>query len=329
MAQIILHGGRHKSGTTALQKFLRTHSGLLERYGYYYPAFGIRGFGHHDVAGPLTRAAMRDKSDVAQSARQKTASMLQAELSAQASIPVISSEGFQNCDPVDVSRFFANWDCKVVFYIREQVSYLLSAYAQKIHATLYTGTLEEFYYSEFRRGDYSLFLKQWQKQFSDNLIVRVYDRSQLQGSNVVFDFCQQILGIDPQALQGQTLPDSTNPSLTNHLLVFKRLINASPGIAKEHQHDIYLGLSELALNDKSGPLTMGKKLAEEVTEHYRDSNVSVAQDFFGREILFEPSELKGNAIHEPTTDELDAIRTKLVTLRPRLEQALPAFRKSA
>jgi hypothetical protein len=49
----IIHIGRHKTGTTAIQEFLESHSDLLKQKGILYPASGRLGAGHHNLAWEL------------------------------------------------------------------------------------------------------------------------------------------------------------------------------------------------------------------------------------------------------------------------------------
>nr|MBX2824950.1 hypothetical protein [Gammaproteobacteria bacterium] len=140
MNRVILHIGRHKTGTTAIQKFLRENPELLESANYCYPDFGIRGFGHHELGAPLTRASLRTSEQETESVVENLRSGLMQSIPEGDAVTVLSSESFQLCDPHVVKSLFAGWDVQIVVYLREQVSYLLSSYAQKVHATDYSGT---------------------------------------------------------------------------------------------------------------------------------------------------------------------------------------------
>lgn len=50
MANIVIHIGRHKSGTSALQDMLFSSKELLEKEGWYYPATGMKNIAHHGLA---------------------------------------------------------------------------------------------------------------------------------------------------------------------------------------------------------------------------------------------------------------------------------------
>ena len=55
-AKVVLHIGRHKTGTTSIQKFLHANSDELKSYGLYYPKNTYPNkFAHHDLVKDISR----------------------------------------------------------------------------------------------------------------------------------------------------------------------------------------------------------------------------------------------------------------------------------
>ncbi len=88
---LFVHIGTHKTGTTSIQNFLRTHASRLRECGIFVPTTGTlnRSSGHHNIAWQV-RNDRRYRTDLG------GVDELVAELkSSQASIAVISSEDFE------------------------------------------------------------------------------------------------------------------------------------------------------------------------------------------------------------------------------------------
>jgi hypothetical protein len=110
----------------------------------------------------------------------------------QEDIILMSSEAFQNCNPAHVHYLFRNFKVKIVIYIRNQLSYLSSAYCQKIHATGFSESIEIF--QESFQADYLKFYNLWKSKFlSENIFVRIFDRNYLYNRDIVEDFFYMIL----------------------------------------------------------------------------------------------------------------------------------------
>ena len=99
MRKLILHIGRHKTGTTAIQRFLYGNPELLRANGYCYPDHGAIGFGHHDIAGALIKKNMELSEISDNEAVNKIRELIAGLVKGKKGIPIISSEAFQNCDP--------------------------------------------------------------------------------------------------------------------------------------------------------------------------------------------------------------------------------------
>ncbi|MFK7993435.1 MAG: hypothetical protein AB8B87_04810 [Granulosicoccus sp.] len=321
MRKVILHIGRHKTGTTAIQRFLFQNKSLLEENGFYYPNLGIRGFGHHDIGSLLTRSAIaaadKGPDEIVRSLRLS----LENELSEQDSTIVISSESFQNCDPAVVMSLFDGCDVEVIVYLREQVAYLLSAYAQKVQATEYSESLETFY-SETSHSTYAEFLDKWSDACDGNIQVKNYDREELLSGNVVVDFCQSFLELDIATVSNLCGRSDANPSLTRDLLEFKLSINRDGKLSAEQSRFLFTGLSKLAVEDKSGRIGIAKELVRKATKRYEKSNRYVAKKYFGREKLFNDYVIEDHTDANYSNQGMGEIKDSLIKFYPDLKDYL-------
>lgn len=326
MKRLLLHIGRHKTGTTAIQRFLHGNANLLRDAGWYYPQNGLRSFGHHELGAPLTRSALSGAGDGGASLVSRMRADLQKELCEQQSDTVISSEAFQNCKPEVIGELFADHDVQVVVYIREQTSYLLSAYAQRVQASDYTGSLEDFY-RDTSHVTYMEFLSQWESVFPGRLSVRNYDRQDLSGGNVVVDFCHHFLSLQAEQVANLCNAGDANPSLTSDLLDFKLHVNRHLTLTAEQSRKLYHALARLAVEDESGSPRISGRLASKVAERYAKSNHQVARRYFSRHRLFKAFQPAMAPLTSGTSEErLSAIRGRIIEDWPELESCLSGDR---
>ena len=222
MKKIILHIGRHKTGTSSIQKFNYLNVDFLKENGYFYPKKSVkRGFAHHTLAESLQRKNFRKTSWKEREKQLKNNFYhLFEELSSE-HINIISSEAFQNCDPDLVRLIFSDYDVEVICYIRNELDYIASSYSQKIHASDYCEDIDT--YADKFQLDYATFLDSWDKAFAGNLSVRSFEKKNLEGGNVVIDFVKNVLKIESDI--SDKIPLDANPSLGERLLTFKKRIN--------------------------------------------------------------------------------------------------------
>lgn len=242
MQKIILHIGRHKSGTSSIQHWLKKNQSQLLKKGICYPNAGTKGVAHHQIASALSRKNIKKEgiptylNDIKRQLKKE---------SLETSHIIISSEGFQNCDPRVIKEFFSNYNVSVVVYFRDPISYLGSSYAQKVHATDYCENLEAF--SMSFSFNYLKFLKEWKSQF-DSLIVHEFKRENLANGCVIEDFKKIIFDIstlenEEEFFKGfEAVEDDKNPSLSNQLVNLKRFLNKQSlfkSLIKQYPGKIY------------------------------------------------------------------------------------------
>jgi hypothetical protein len=196
--RVILHIGTAKTGTTSLQKFLSAHEAELGEAGVLYPRAGRPewrfeefAFAHHVLAlairGRETPADARHWDDV----REELAR-------SDKETAVISSENFGGFEPEHVRQAAAHLEghtVKVVVYLRSPLSFLVSAYKQRVKVGQYGGSFGGFV-REYVRFGYGDLLARWADVFgAENVLARVYDKVK-KSPGVEEDFLD-VLGVSP------------------------------------------------------------------------------------------------------------------------------------
>ncbi len=220
--RILLHIGRHKTGTTSIQLFLdRNRTKLLES-GISYPMAGryrspARSpqdrVAHHKLAHACCKEGQGAKDYLSEFREQLLSETKDC------STVVLSSEAFQNVSNVEVvQELFKNFNVEVICYLREYLSYVSSAYAQEIKASPIVADFNCFEKgfglsmdSFIRRWEYAVSYCHW----------RLYDRSCLFDGNIVSDFVRATeLPIKNDEIQAES-----NVSISGNLLGFKLAAN--------------------------------------------------------------------------------------------------------
>ena len=278
MKSIILHIGRHKTGTTALQGSFVNNQSTLRRAGINYPEHGVRENAHHLIAERLNpRRLAEDKQDFMSDPL--ITSFIDALDACDQPTILISSEAFQNCRPEDVGRLFSHFDVTVVFYIRDQISYLKSAYLQEVHATNYSGSLEEFEENRFV-ADYLDFYERWESVFSsEKIIVRPYARKHMLGNDIVTDFFRSVL----EPCLGKTInyeiPQydgfTANASLKGLCIPFKLRLNGVAKIDQTENAILYQALGRFSQQVGGSSSIIDKSLGDKVARKYIESNTKL------------------------------------------------------
>lgn len=265
--RVILHIGRAKTGTTAIQRALQENRAHLATLGFDYPSERR----DHNYAVHPPRLS-------------PDAPALRAHIDAGERDVIISAEGLQHVPPAEVRAWLAGLDVRVVVFLREQAEALASAYQQIVRAKLYAETFPQ--YLARNALDYAAFLDAWVDQFGrDNVIVRIYDRERFGDSVPQF---LDILGIrdhTPFLLDG---PDP-NPSIAGALLEAKRRFNAAcTGDFIDIRDRTYARMTQLALSraDYRGVVDFPEALLADTRQAHLASNERLARDFFGGEAPF-------------------------------------------
>lgn len=220
-AEIILHIGRPKTGSTAIQRALEYNRERLRSRGVLYPGASVD---HNNEIrdlpeGPLCQGLRREI------------------LESDAQRAIISAEGLSTLNPVIVREWLSGFTVWPIVYLRDQAEALVSGYQQIVKAELESRTLAE-YLEDIQIIDYLPFLRRWMAAFGrGRLIVLPYC------VDVANDFLTRMgLGDLPLPLQADP-----NPSIAGDLLEAKRILNRGwPSSALELREFIYWDLLAIA-----------------------------------------------------------------------------------
>ena len=209
--ELILHIGRHKSGTSSLQHFLGAARDHLSGQGVLYPQAGCPNrIAHHAIAAQC-HSGQSDGADLAAAVRR--------ELEPHHARILLSSEAFQNLPDLTRLRDFADaldvGRIRVLCYLREHLDYAVSGYRQMIQ--------NQPRFVPFRKfvrglGDMAPFVARWRAL--GDLELCWYDRSRLKDGDIIADACTRL-----EIAPGEIPQGDMNPSIGGNLLVYKLAAN--------------------------------------------------------------------------------------------------------
>jgi hypothetical protein len=231
LRRVILHIGRHKSGTSSLQHCLGRNRPALNRQHVLFPRSGTtNGVAHHALAQAINPRITEPH------VLGEMTEAIKAEVKPHHRTLLVSSEAFQNVRKLSrMQQFLADIgpvEVVVIAYLREHLDYAMSSFRQMVQNQTKFST-----FAEHARGfrDVGRFLDRWADV--GTLKAKWFDRKMFEGGDVIRDFCAET------GLELDYVPDrDMNPSIGGNLLVYKLAANK-------------LGLSALSYGEL-------KKLAE-------------------------------------------------------------------
>ena len=311
--RLFLHVGLHKTGTSAIQRFLRRNSSLLEEKGIYYPKDSLGGDAQHAFPLVLRRKDPLGDIDYAQKwiadcGRYCKAHNLSLLISSE-----IFSESIRN---EELAKLLKPFDTSLIIYIRRQDLLIESVINQifkqalQIHPDDVWMKRDNKYIVDFTRR-----VRQWRETIPNcNIIVRRYDSRSLSGP-LEIDFINT-LGIREI---GQTCfePVIVNESLKLYEFIILRKLTlngiiTSPSALEQAR----IKLSELMVENQILDFPMVGNYFDQgsrryILEMYSDANEQIRSEFFpDDDYLFEPmvnkSKVKINA------DIISALETEMM-----------------
>ena len=287
MGTLYLHAGLHKTGTTALQRFLHDNRAALGKDGAVYPSAGMipdrpANRGQHELAWALRRG---DDGRVWERLREEIEG---------APAAVVSSEEFSRTPDAASYRpaidALRGWRLIPVIYLRRQDEFLESMYNYNVRALGETASIMEFAARVRRRLDFRHPLKVLVEAFGrESVRVRLYGRAELKGS--IFEDFLDCIGIGDIGSRYAMPRKAVNPGLTLEGLELMRAANErhrddAAALAKERGR---IGRKHAASPfARHGVLTDEQR--EEILGRYERPNAWIARTFLEREHLFLPRE---------------------------------------
>ena len=299
MSTLYLHIGTPKTGTTAIQVFMRRNNTLLKKQDCIFPEFNFRFDGVRPQRnGHFLCPVVKDENI------KETCFNRIFELSKTFSKIILTDEELWNsCS--DSQGFWnslynklndKNIKLKVIVYLRRQDEYFASHWAQKIKGVKsQTFTFDEFLKNRAGTNinlDYYTTLKNIGKIIGDeNIIVRPYEFSQFKQNSIIRDFLN-VIGID---YDDNFIDDNTfrNVSVEGNVLEVKRYLNMIPEFQKKGSKFQSCLVNVQNKLKNSGEFrncsTFVKGQRRNFMEKYLEGNKKVAEEFLNRDnaILFE------------------------------------------
>lgn len=325
MSTVYLHIGTQKTGTTALQSFLRENEKVLEQNGYCYPVMNL-----NIAAGYNDRNAhfLVDKSVYKNLTAKKTEQVMVREKGYQLIGDL--AERFPNIVLSDeiiwhksnqwedfweslIENFRkVNCEVKIIVYLRRQDLMVQSLWNQSIKginriSKTFQECLETDYFKYYPLDYYQHLLKIAEHVKKEDIIVRVYEKNQFAGASIYSDFLDSIgLQLTTQYTNNNILP---NHGIDGNFVEFKRITNGLP----EYQN---------MSNFLRGPISLASDCHVESYSHARvsmfsyedqiayvkgfeENNNKVAKEFLGRDdgkLFLEP--IQELPLWELQTEEL-------------------------
>lgn len=306
-AEIVLHIGSQKTGTTAIQEFLRINrTRLLRQEGILFPDAGLLTPGHHahhnlvlgltgdrrcTYPGPPERLFAELGDEIARARPRQT---------------VLTSELFFGRlvrEGADTLRRLLGRRTMILVYLRRQDRKISSQYNLDVRSeTRLTTPFDEYVRQRIRRGteDYWAALQPWLNAFgAENIVVVPYERS--------LDTVADLSGRLGLGAGGYERPAQANPSLGDAPLHLLWQCNAT-GMAEAERRRLARALQVVSDRLKGTPgfgagPAMTPRQRRAVLDRYAESNGRVARTFLGRDALFGDD---GGEGAESPRDGLDA-----------------------
>lgn len=347
MTTVYLHIGTAKTGTTSIQNFLAENRILLEKQDFSYPYMNL-GLSHQvDKRNAHFLAYLSPEKDrakekeirskgyefVSQAAREHSKVILSDEL-------IWSRSAVMKNFWPQLAANFKRLDCKVkvIVYLRRQDQLLQSLWNQyvKDFRIVSQTFLEYSRQNGLNRYpfDYFKHLNTIAKAVGkENLIVRVYEKSQFKDNNLISDFLQ-IVGVShtDEFTSGSI---HINHGLSGNFIEMKRIINKARCYKDSDNFLQYPMLfasvqqQEISKSSKASMFTYEETL--EYLQQYEESNRKVAEVYLNRpegELFRDKIEdtpvwqLDRDTLHEDillfTTEALFAQETKIRELQSQI-----------
>ena len=295
--ELVIHIGTLKTGTTTLQNFLYENRDNLIKEGWYYPISKEYGEAYI-VNGRILLNPFLDNDNATVDRNLAHIVKLLDKYNV-----ILSCENFWLLSLSDmknlflkVKKFYSN--IKIVVYIRRQDMYIESLYCEWVKLFVHTEKRELLSFVDYVEkkeiANYLEKLMTLKDIFSDNLIVRRFERESLKKQDIVFDFLS-ILGINIKT-EDIKLVEDKNQAIGYRLLELRRLFNDiinSEEFPLNRNLNFAIGETIIKINEKNKKRgiencnkIMPPELRKEILQKYEEENKQIAKDFFSEDKLF-------------------------------------------
>ena len=314
MKTLYLHIGTPKTGTSSLQQFCIRNRSALNAQSCEYPTMPFR---YTDIGlernGCFLTVGSRGETDeeIAENTRRLfTALALLRETFQTYNTVILSDEGLWSALADQLETFWEpllsharenNYEVKVLVYLRRQDKLAESRYNQMIKAAeriIGTISLDEWMNGlGAGRMDYYSTLERIAAQIGrENMIVRIYDRAQLEkdGGSIFTDFLM-CTGLNPDNSFLIPKRDENADALSPNMLAIKRAVNRLPGHTRDNGIDKNFRLAATTcsaeFNDVPRMSLFSPDERASLLENLKEGNERIAREYLHREgPLFAPAD---------------------------------------
>lgn len=315
-----------KTGTSAIQVFIKNNQSFLQENNFYYPNTNIEAmnflafslleeippFIHHklDVSAPKLYKNLIEEIE-----NSKEDNII---LSTEA-FYLISTDLFLGKEaPLSLYKILnrKNFDFKIISFIRRQDDYLETQYNQHIKThnfwNLFSGDILEFYNQKRDLFDFDKILNYWSDIFGENnMLVKVYDK----GMDSVSEFLS-VLNI--KAEYENDVKTYQNPKLSYKALEFMRMANQLGVIKKTaNQNYLLVELIEKALKNSTFNYNLlDEESRSRIMLEFKQGNENLSNRFLNgsKNWYLKENKISNNEISAPqklTLEESIEITTKI------------------
>lgn len=287
--KLILHIGAGKTGTTALQSFLKLNQLILQENGIHYLNSPLWGDNSHHLFGfGLWGKEHLDLPNIPDVNFNNLISKIKLEIE---HLPesihsiIISTELlFEIADTQKINPLlsFVNQNFSgitIIAYLRRQDEHIQSLYQHWIktgHKKFRTKTITQFV-DEFAGDDYYSKLNAWANHFGkQNMIVKLYEKSSFLNQNLFSDFLH-CLNIEHSANFQNPPEKNTNLSINPEATEILRLC---PDFDYNQLYEIWPDSTKTSL---TGYTLLSADDKQKILEKFSASNQKVAREFLNRE----------------------------------------------
>ncbi len=227
MTSITIHIGSYKTGSTAIQQYLKRNRSALLKNGWIYPHASCR----NDNAHHLLPFALQQHTVQGKSAAENLVSLILQESNAQGAKNILlSSEVFFSLTPVEIQKLAAllsGYDVKIVCYLRRQDRFIHSFYMQRIKESSDRLAAAPEDYEGFNEIvdilRYDNIINLWETEFGkDSTIIELFEKEKIEHG--VIDNFSRLVGLDFLGAEHKSI--RTNLTIKTELIEYLRLINS-------------------------------------------------------------------------------------------------------
>jgi len=315
MTRFIIHAGYGKTGTTALQTFLRDSRPKLAQHGILYPDFRHYGIrldvnDHNNLA-----YALGDQFNWLKWPAEKYFAQIDAQLSNQPALNTVllSGETFMGAPQPHVftdevayweayqaklkklKSLIGNHPSSIVIYVRRQDDWVDASLNQTIKFYGLSRrppdtSVDGYIKAVAPRLDYYRQASLWADIFGqENVQVRIYDRQLLKDRDIIADFVDHLdLPVDMLSERRELGASEANDRLTRDLAEVKRILNriARP---KEHERTLGVTLRQISADmcqqaNNADYALLSNEQRRCITETYAESNRMLIEQFLNNDM---------------------------------------------